>query len=117
MNWTRTLVLSVVMALFMSGCGTTPVADDVSQREANEIVALLSERGIPATLVKGRGSKSRYTVSVGTAKFAEAAAILSRLGLPSDKKASFQELTASSGIIPASREVEAFESTVPRPQR
>jgi type III secretory pathway lipoprotein EscJ len=30
------------------------------------------------------------------------------LGLPADKKASFQELTASNGIIPPSREVEAL---------
>jgi type III secretory pathway lipoprotein EscJ len=35
-------------------------------------------------------------------------AILNRLGLPPEKKASFEEMTASSGIIPSSREVEAL---------
>lgn len=104
----RSLVLWVAITLCMGGCGSTPVADDVSQREANEIVALLRDRGIASSLTKGRGSKARYTVAVGNDRFADAAGILSRLGLPSDKKPSFQELTAPSGIIPASREVEAL---------
>jgi type III secretory pathway lipoprotein EscJ len=103
-----TLVICGLAALLVSGCGTTPVADDVGQREANEIVSLLYERGITAQLVKGRGSKARYSITVPTSRFADAAAVLSRMGFPADKKPTFQELTASNGIIPASREVEAL---------
>jgi type III secretory pathway lipoprotein EscJ len=80
----------------------------VGQREANEIVSLLRQQGIPAQLSKARGGKGRYTVLVSTSQFPDAAGYLSRLGLPADKKATFQELTASSGIIPPSREVEAL---------
>jgi type III secretory pathway lipoprotein EscJ len=104
----RSLIVCGFASLLISGCGTTPVADDVGQREANEIVALLRQQGIPSQLSKGRGSTGRYSVLVPTSQFADAAGFLSRLGLPGDKKASFQELTASNGIIPPSREVEAL---------
>jgi type III secretory pathway lipoprotein EscJ len=94
--------------LLVSGCGTTPVADDVGQKEANDIVVLLRDNGIASTLVKSRGGKGSYSVTVPTSRFADAAAVLGRFGLPADKKASFQELTATSGIIPSSRELESL---------
>jgi type III secretory pathway lipoprotein EscJ len=80
----------------------------VAQREANEIVAVLSKHNISASLVKARGGKGRYSVVVHESDFPGAAAVLSRLGLPADKKPSFQELTGGNGIIPPSREVEAL---------
>jgi type III secretory pathway lipoprotein EscJ len=102
------LLLCVVTILFVSGCGSSPVADDIGQREANQIVSLLREHGITAQVSKARGSKGRYSVSVSNDKYVDAAGILTRIGLPADKKASFEQLTATNGIIPASREVEAL---------
>lgn len=95
----------VMVTLAVAGCGTTPVADDLAQREANEIIAVLRERGIVGTVSKGRGN-GRYSVSVSSGKYGEAAALLSRLGLPGERRPSFQEMTATSGIIPSSRAVE-----------
>jgi type III secretory pathway lipoprotein EscJ len=95
----------VILTLTLAGCGSTPVADDLAQREANEIIAVLRERGIGGSVSKGRGS-GRYSVSVASGKYGEAAAILSRLGLPGERKPSFQEMTATNGIIPSSRAVE-----------
>jgi type III secretory pathway lipoprotein EscJ len=102
------LLLSVSTLLFVSGCGSSPVADDIGQREANQIVSLLREHGITSQLTKARGAKGRYSVSVSDDRYADAAGILTRIGLPADKKASFEDLTATSGIIPPSREVEAL---------
>ena len=90
------------------GCGDSPVADDLAQREANQIVAELRDHGIEAVTDKERGSKGRYSVSVPSAKFGEAASILSELGLPSEKQPSFIDLVAPSGLLPSSREVEAL---------
>lgn len=104
----RALVACGVAALLVSGCGSTPVADEIGQREANQIVSILQERGITSQLVAARGSKGRYSVTVPNSRYPEAAGILTQAGLPADKKSSFQELTASHGIIPASREVEAL---------
>jgi type III secretory pathway lipoprotein EscJ len=108
MKFLRAVFVLCGFALVLAGCSSTPVADDVNQREANEIVAVLGKNKIQASLVKGRGSRARYSVVVQESDFANAAAVLSRLGLPADKKPSFQDLTAGNGIIPPSREVEAL---------
>jgi len=82
------------------------VADDLGQREANQIVAVLRDNGIDATTEKGRGSKARDTVSGESSKFGEAVSLHSKLELPGEKKASFAELMAPSGILPSSQGVE-----------
>lgn len=92
----------------LSGCGDSSVADDLAQREANGIVAELREHGIEAVTQRERGGKGRYSVSVPSSRFGEAASILSELGLPAERQPSFTELVASSGILPNSREVEAL---------
>jgi type III secretory pathway lipoprotein EscJ len=108
MRLVRTIVVCYLCAVSLCGCSSAPVADDVAQREANEIVAVLSKHKIQAHLVKARSGKGRYSVVVQESDFPGAAEVLSRLGLPADKKPSFQELTSSNGIIPPSREVEAL---------
>ncbi|MFO0417626.1 MAG: hypothetical protein ACK5Y6_10080 [Pseudomonadota bacterium] len=50
----------------------------------------------------------RYSVSEPSGRFSEAVGVLNSLGLPAERKPSFQELTASNGILPTSREVEAL---------
>ncbi len=100
------VLITCVLLLLTTGCGSSPVADDLGQREANQIVAVLRDNGIDATTEKGRGSKARYTVSVASSKFGEAVSLLSKLGLPGEKKASFAELMAPSGILPSSQGVE-----------
>jgi type III secretory pathway lipoprotein EscJ len=101
-------IVCVALAAGVAGCGSSPVADDVPQREANEIVSKLEEGGISASVSKARGGKGRYSVLVPSGRFSEAVGLLNRLGLPAERKASFQELTASNGILPTSREVEAL---------
>jgi type III secretory pathway lipoprotein EscJ len=90
----------------MVGCKSASVADDLAQKDANQIVAALRAHGIDATTEKGRGSKGRYTVNVASARFGEAATLLSQLGLPAERGASFAELMAPSGILPPSKDVE-----------
>jgi type III secretory pathway lipoprotein EscJ len=104
----RVLMVGVAVMLYASGCGSTPVADDIGQKEANQLVSLLRDHGITAQVTKARGSKGRYSVSVSDDRYVDAAGILTRVGLPADKKASFEDLTAAHGIIPVSREVEAL---------
>ena len=102
------LALLFVAGASLSGCGDSSVADGLAQRDANEIVAALRARGIEASTEKERGAKGRYTVSVSSDQFGEAAAALTELGLPAEQKLSFGELVAPSGILPSSREVEAL---------
>jgi len=100
-----TLLLCFIVPL-LSGCGSSPVADDLGQREANKIVAILGEHGIDASTEKGRGSKGRYSVVVPSGEFGAAVALLTKFNLPAERGASFEELMAPSGILPASADVE-----------
>jgi type III secretory pathway lipoprotein EscJ len=99
-------LLVVALMLSVVGCDTSPVADDLGQREANQIVSILREHGIEGATEKGRGSRGRYTVKVSASQFGEAASLLSKLGLPAERRASFAELVAPSGLLPASQNVE-----------
>jgi type III secretory pathway lipoprotein EscJ len=100
--------LLIVCTLLIGGCSRSPVADDVGQKEANEIVSILRERDIEATVEKLKGGRGRYSVQVASKDFGESVSILASLGLPEEKKASFSDLVAQSGILPSSREVEAL---------
>lgn len=100
--------LAIISVLLLVGCGSSPVADDLSQRDANRIVAALRGKGVDSSTEKERGSRGRYTVVVSSADFAKAATFLAELGLPEERQASFSELVASSGFLPSSREVEAL---------
>lgn len=99
-------IFNVVVLSLLMGCGSTPVASEISQREANRIVAILHQNGISAELQTARGRTGRYIVLVSDAAFSDAATILSKRGLPSEKQPSFEEMTAANGIIPTSREVD-----------
>ncbi len=101
----RIIIVGVAMLLFV-GCASSPVADDVEQREANQIVTILRDNGIDATTEKGRGAKGRYSVKVASSSFGEAVSLLSKLGLPGEKRASFSELMAPHGLLPSSQDVE-----------
>ena len=56
MKATYALTLWLLLTL-VTGCGTSPVADELGQRDANKLVAVLGENGIEATTEKARGAK------------------------------------------------------------
>ena len=102
-------IVATTFCLFLtllSGCSRSPVADDIAQREANKIVAVLGEHGIEAGTEKSRGSKGRYSVVVASGDFGAAVSLLTKYNLPAEQGASFEELMAPSGILPASADVE-----------
>jgi type III secretory pathway lipoprotein EscJ len=100
--------VTIALLVCATACGTSPVADELSQREANQIVSALQSKGVDSSTEKERGSKGRYSVVVSSSDFGKAASLLSELGLPAERKASFSELVSSSGFLPSSREVEAL---------
>lgn len=91
------------MLLFLTSCGYEHVVYGVSQKEANEIVALLAENGIPARAQKEAGASGSFYVSVNKADYARAVSILSKAGLPRKTQTSINELTNSNGIMPVNK--------------
>ncbi|MCB0352690.1 MAG: hypothetical protein KDD64_04170 [Bdellovibrionales bacterium] len=100
--------LLVFVLCLVVGCSEVPVAQDIDQSQANEIVSLLNSNGIFASAEKDSGRASTYTVSVKQSFYTRAIDLLHRKGLPGKQRADFEELIAKRGLIPDSREVEAL---------
>ncbi|RMG42589.1 MAG: hypothetical protein D6719_06120 [Candidatus Dadabacteria bacterium] len=98
------LLLTVIFAA--TACSRVPVAEGLTQKQANQIVAVLGENGISAVATKESGGKSRYKVTVEERNYSHAVALLNRKGLPQDPRPTFSELVEQRGLIPNSREVE-----------
>jgi type III secretion system YscJ/HrcJ family lipoprotein len=70
----------LLIALLLAGCQNDVVAD-ISERQANETIAVLQRHHILAT--KQAGAKKRYSVTVDSTNFARATELLSIYRLPS----------------------------------
>lgn len=98
-------MLSLVV---LSGCREVKVAEELTQRQATEIVAILNSSGVAAEASRETGSGSKYTVVVDSEHYVNAVSILHQRGLPGERQPTFQELVEQRGFIPNSREVEAL---------
>lgn len=94
------------LLIIVTGCDVTPVASDVDQREANQIVSVLYRRGIEAKLEARRAGRGGFSVTVSDEDYPRAATLLGQLGLPGEHQPTFEQMTASSGILPTSRSVD-----------
>ena len=94
-----------VTVLLVCGCNTVPVAQDIDQRQALEIVALLNSQGLGAAASKERQG---YSVMVRKSAYPQAVSLIKDNNLPSEAKMSFRQLVGEQGIIPSSREIEAL---------
>ena len=99
-------ILSV--CILLSSCKTVSVQDGISQKQANQIVAVLHNYGIAAVASKERGGRGNYSVTVNTRQYSEAVSILAEEGLPGEPHISFRELVAQRGLLPNSREIESL---------
>jgi type III secretion protein J len=90
----RALVLAA--ALLLSACDTE-LYNNLDQRQANEMVAALQQRGIPAQRVVVKGGQ--YTVVVDKAHFAESIAILSDAGLPKQEFQTMGQVFKKDGLV------------------
>lgn len=80
----------------LSGC-KAELFSDLSEREANQVVAALMSVGIPASKSASRGDG--VTVLVDESRFAEAIEILNAKGLPSDQYDSFGDVFQKDGLV------------------
>ena len=85
-----------LIALALAGC-KAELYSDLSEREANEIIAALMEIGIPAAKDVGRGDG--VTVIVDEGRFAEAISHLNARGLPSTRYESIGDVFQREGIV------------------
>jgi type III secretion protein J len=90
----RALVLLV--ALLLSAC-EAELYNNLDQRQANEMVGTLQQRGIPAQRVAVKGGQ--YTVVVDKGRFADAIAILKEAGLPKQEFQNMGQVFKKDGLV------------------
>ena len=89
----------LLLALCLSGCGRETLLRDLTERDANEIVAVLYASSMEATKVVDPKGKS-FSVEVLSADLARAVAVLRALGLPKSPRANLNEVFRATGFAP-----------------
>lgn len=92
----RKLATAVAVCTALAGCKSELFAD-LSEREANQVVAALMAAGIPASKAASRGDG--VTVEVAQSRFAEAVEILNAKGLPSNEYESLGDVFQKDGLV------------------
>jgi type III secretion protein J len=90
----RALVLLV--ALLLSAC-EAELYNNLDQRQANEMIATLQQRGIAAQRVPVKGGQ--YTVVVDKGRFAESIAVLKEAGLPKQEFQNMGQVFKKDGLV------------------
>lgn len=92
----RRIVTAACMLPLLAAC-RADLYVDLDQRQANEMIAVLLQHGIPADRVYGKNG--RITVSVDNGRFAEAVRILNDNGLPKQDFATLCKVFEKTGIV------------------
>lgn len=94
-RWVRR-ALVLLVALLLSAC-EAELYNNLDQRQANEMIATLQQRGIPAQRVAVKGGQ--YTVVVDKARFADSIAILKEAGLPKQEFQNMGQVFKKDGLV------------------
>jgi type III secretion protein J len=89
-------VLVLLVALLLTAC-EAELYNNLDQRQANEMVATLQQRGIPAQRMAVKGGL--FTVVVDKARFADAINILKEAGLPKQEFQSMGQVFKKDGLV------------------
>lgn len=90
------LMLVLVFASLLAACDTA-LYSNLSEREANAMVAALLRDNIPAS--RKLQDNGQMTVMVDEKRFAQAMAVLDNAGLPGEKFANMGEVFKSNGLV------------------
>ena len=111
--WRLARLLLLLVPLVLAGC-KVELNRDLSEREANEIVALLLRAGVPAergqatVAAAGAGNAARSsTVRIPEARFADAVEILRAAGLPRQQFSTMGEVFRGEGLVASPTEERA----------
>lgn len=103
---------SLLALFFLASCETNQtIVNNVTEREANEIVVYLASKGVvahkvvaPSTGVGGGGPSNEYMITVDSERAVDAMSILNKVGLPRRQGTTLLELFAKSGLMSSSLE-------------
>lgn len=97
-------------SLMFTSCATqTTIANNIPEREANEIVVLLNSKGVQAEKVPAQvtavggaaGGEKMWDIMVPSSQITEALSILNQAGLPRIKGTTLLDLFGAQGLVPS----------------
>lgn len=104
-------ILSLLTLLFLVSCETNQtIVNNVTEREANEIIVYLASKGIDAQKVvvpssgAGNAPTNQYMITIASDRSIDAMAILNKVGLPRRQGQTLLSLFAKSGLMSSTLE-------------
>jgi type III secretion protein J len=108
LHFLRRVLLFVVLASLLTGCESRKViVNGLDEKEANEILVFLSNKGIDAVKVQAKtegagGSKAvMWNISVEASQANEAMALLNQVGLPRRRGQNLLGIFSNVGLVPS----------------
>ncbi|MBI2343179.1 MAG: hypothetical protein HYV02_02400 [Deltaproteobacteria bacterium] len=99
---------SLCLLLLCVGCEKKDLYSDLEQNDANEILVLLTQHGIQATLAKEvRQNQTSYNVRVDDDDMDQARGLLQEHNLPRSKRPGLHDIFQEPGFIPTPQEQRA----------
>jgi type III secretion protein J len=92
----RLCAIALLLTL-LSGCGKVPLFSELSENEANEMMAILLQRDIACT--KAAAKEGRWTLKVAQADFSHAVELLKAQGYPRDTFVKLGDVFQKSGLV------------------
>lgn len=93
------LFLAAALTVFLTGCATQ-IQHGLDERDANEIVSVLVERGFNAKKVPEKGKKPTWAIQLDDGEATDAMRVLTELKLPRPQRLKTQTLAqAGAGLI------------------
>jgi type III secretion protein J len=102
------LLPALLAALALAGCGREELLHGLEERQANEVLVALDERGVAASKSREDGADERWRVEVDRGDGARAHRILSERELPRTRPAGLAEIFGKGSIVPTPTEEHAL---------
>lgn len=98
----------LLVAAALAGCAGEEILHGLEERQANEVLVALDERGLAATKAREDGAEERWRVEVARGEAARAQRILSERDLPRARPPGFADVFAKGSLVPTPTEEHAL---------
>lgn len=104
-NVIRNFCLLFVCVFILAGCGAESLYQELSERDANEILVVLFQSGIDADKIRvEKPQEVNYSIEVPKDKIHQARSLLVENNLPRKKELGFSGICKEKGLIPTPEE-------------
>jgi type III secretion protein J len=97
-----------VVLLALAACADDEILHGLDERQANEVLVALDERGVAARKAREDGAEERWRVEVGRSDASRAHRILAERELPRARPPGFAEVFAKGSMVPTPTEEHAL---------